>query len=241
MKLIISIFLFITYSFSLNLQIIDVNITSLNKNQATIAKGNLQIGQSGIITHQFNNNEKMILGYGVVTKTDTNNSTIKLILDDIIPQDAIPTTNLKPAVGDSFVLNHLYDTALLIVPNNEVEQKIKNAFYGLKYIETDILAGYLKLEKTPAPSLELLQSFAKQNNIGLLLFVVEKKLHIVDVISLKNIYSFDITYNDTKTNLPFHTNVEKINTGLFDFFKEESVKDYHKYYTKLLGLNNDGK
>lgn len=241
MKIFLSLFLLVTFSFSLDLRIADINITSINDTQATIAKGKLKKGQSGIISHTFKNNEKVILGLGIVTSSNETNSTIKIIKEDIIPQDAIATTNLKPSIGDSFILNHLYDTALLIVPNYEVKEKIKKAFHGLTYIDTDIFAGYLKLKETPVPDLKLFQKFAKQNDIGLLLFVVEKKLHIFDVNSLEKIYTFDINYTDESTNIPFHTNVENISTGLFDFFKDNKIKDYHKYYTKLLGLKNDGK
>ena len=237
------LFLFLSYSFifAFNLQPTPSSIIWTDTEKAVINKGNLKLGQSGIVLHKFENNQEMILTRGVVTKTNENNSTIKFTIDDIIVQNAIPTTNLKPSAGDTFLLNHLYDTTLLIVPNFEVNKKIKTVFYNLRYIETDTLAGFLKINNAPVPSMSLFQRFAKEHNIGLLLFVVHNKLHVVDSISLKILESFPITYKNSSTSLPFYTNVEGIQTGVFDFFGEDSIKDYHKYYTKLLGLNNDGK
>lgn len=241
MKYILVLFISINFLFAFNLKPTTTSILSLDGNKAIIDKGNLKNGQSGVLIHTFKNQQQIILAYGVVTKSNENNSTIKLLDDEILEQNAIPTTTIKPSTNDTFVLNHLYDTTLLIAPNYEVYQKVQRVFYKLRYIQTDTYAGFLKIEESPVPSIKLFQEFSKANNIGLLLMVVENELHIIDTISLKILASYPIQYKDTSTALPFYTNVEGIKTGLFDFSTKESIQDYHKYYKKLLGLNNDGK
>lgn len=226
---------------SINLQTSKSTLTNVDEEFATIDIGNLAIGQSGVVVHQFKDKHTMILAYGVVIESNTKSSKIEFIYNKILEQDAIPTTNLKPANGDTFILNHLYDIALLITPNFEINNKIQKAFYKMTFISEDVFAGYLKLQENPIPTLDTFQDFAKINNIGLVLVVVNKKLLLIDMLSKKRIYTLDVSYNDTSTSLPFFTNVEGITTGTFDFFKDDSIEDYHKYYTKLLGLKNDGK
>jgi len=220
----------------INLQATKTILSNVSKKFATIDIGNLSLGQSGVVLHQFKDNHTMILSYGIVIESNDLNSKIEFINEDILKQNAIPTTNLKPVNGDTFILNHLYDIALLITPNFEINNKIQKAFYKMTFISEDVFAGYLKLQENPIPTLDTFQEFAKINNIGLILIVVNDKLHVVDILSQKTIYSLDVSYTDTKTSLPFFTNVEGITTGTFDFFKDDSIEDYHKYYTRLLGL-----
>lgn len=223
-------------SFSYPTQIIKVD-----EKTATINKGNLAEGQSGIVIHRFKDENEAILAFGVVEKSNERNTTIKFIFKDIIEQDAIPTTNLKPQIGDMFLVSHLYDTAMFIVPNYEALEAAKTLFTSLNLVDTDIFAGFLKIEEEPVPKLEDFQKFAKMHSAGVLVFVVEDKAHVIDVISKKEIAIKNINYDDNTTALPFFTNVEEIKTGVFDFFSEESIGDYNKYYKKLLGIKNDGK
>jgi hypothetical protein len=241
MKQILFLLLGITFIFGFDLKPTKTTILEVNNQKAIVDLGDLKIGQSGIVVHQFENNKKIILNNAIVTNTNEKNSTISFLNEEVILQNAIPSSNLTPQKDDSFIVNHLYDTTLLVAPNFEVNKKVKTIFYNLKYIETDTLAGFLKINNMPVPDLKIFQRFAKENNIGLILFIVKNNLHILDTLSLKILDSFPITYKDRSSSLPFYTNVEGIETGVFNFFEEKTIKDYHKYYTKLLGLNDDGK
>jgi len=233
MKLLIMICLSLFTINAITLQQQTTTIYNVTKTNANIAIGNLQIGQSGVIVHNFKNNKSSILAEAIVTKTDKNSSTIKFIKTDILKQDAIPTTNLKPNNNDIFVLNHLYNTSLLIVPNYTAKIKIENIFYKTSFLNSDIFAAWLKMNNIPVPTKEDVQQFAKKNNIGTIYIQSSNKLKIIDTLSFKVIQTIPLKVDDNKTQVPFFTNVQDIKTSPFSWFTKEKIENYNKYWTDL--------
>ena len=217
----------------INLQQHTTTIYNVTKTNANIAIGNLQIGQSGVIVHKFKNNKSSILAQAIVIKTDKNNSTIKFIKTDILKQDAIPMTNLKPENNDTFILNHLYNTSLLIAPNYTTKIKIENIFYKTSFLNSDIFAAWLKMNNIPVPTKEDIQQFSKKNNIGTIYIQSLNKLKIIDTLSFKVIQTIPLKVDDNKTQVPFFTNVQDIKTSAFSWFTKEKIENYNKYWTDL--------
>jgi hypothetical protein len=209
-----------------------IHILKINNDTAIINKANLQIGQSGVIVHKFLDNNEIILAKGIVISSNKHNSTIKLLKNDLLLQNAIPTTNLKPSTKDYFILNHLYHNALIIAPNYQSYQTLKQNFNNIYFINPDYFAAYLKIEQNPAPDKKDFIFFCKDNQIGVIFFIIQNKFYMVDGISFKIIFSAKIN-NTNKTNLPFYTNVKEIKGGIFNFDK---ITNYNKYFKNLLEI-----
>jgi hypothetical protein len=223
----IFLILFINISFLFSIEIFDV--TDQN---AKINVSNLKIGQSGIIVNTIDNNT-LILTQAIVSESNNKTSTLKFIDNEIIPQDAIPTSKIKPTYGDKFILNHLYKTSILIVPNLEVKNKLLKLYPKQNFLNEDFFASHLKLIEVPLPTKNVITSFAQSQEIGTIFIVTEQKLYILDSITFKIIKSVPLEYNDTTTTLPFLTKIKKIETPFWSF-GNRAIDDYNKYYLELV-------
>ena len=210
-----------------------IEILKVFKDNAIINKGNLKEGQSGAIVHKFKDKNEIILKYAYVIKSNEKNSTIKFSKIKILPQEALANTNLKPSKGDAFILNHLYYNSLIIAPNFQSYLKVKNMYKKYNFLNPDYFAAFLKLDQNPAPNKNDFQHFCIDNQIGTIFFVIDHKIYIVDTISFKIIDKKNINYSNNKYQLPFFSNVEKIEGSIFNW---DEIKDYNKYYSKMIGL-----
>jgi hypothetical protein len=216
-------------------------ISNVTKKSAMIPLGSLKVGQSGVIIHNFGQGKSSILTNAIVKSSTKNSSEILFDNSIVLKQPAIPTTNRLPSNGDKFILNHLYNTSLLIAPNYETVIEIQTKYPKINFIDIDVFGAYLKMNNIPVPKKEDFITFSKHNNIGSVYISVNNTLHIVDVLSFKVLNSEVLTIEDNATQSPFFTNVRDIKTPFFSWFVKEKIDDYHKYYTNLLGISNDRK
>jgi len=239
MKLILTFFLTFLFVNASQFEQKELPLFNVNKKTATINIGSLTIGQSGVVIHKFNNNRSIILTKAIVTKTNVQNSTITFDDSNIIKQEALPRTNVKPSNKDLFLLNHLWSTTLLITPNFEAKQKITTAYYKNNFIDTDIFAAWLKINSTPVPNKDDFQKFTSYNNIGTIFIQLENQLYIVDAVSFKVLEQRKIKIEDKKMQVPFFSNVQDITKGVFSWFSPSKIDNYDKYYKNLIGIKND--
>jgi len=223
---------FLIANINLNTQI--SKIYDVTKTEAKIDIKNLVVGQSGIIINKTDKHE-IITSQATVIKSNDNHSVISFISQGILPQDAIPTSNLKPTNGDKFVLNHLYKTSLLIVPNLKSKQEVLKIFKTQNFINEDFFAANLKLNSQPVPTKETIISFCIKQQIGTIFVVVKNKLYILDTLSFKILDTVNVEINKDTTNVPFLTKVTEIEKGFWDFGPEK-IENYDKYYLKLIGV-----
>lgn len=214
-----------------NITIFDVKSTT-----ATINLGNLQVGQSGIVVNSRGTNP-IIITQGVVTSSNKKTSKITFVQNDILKQDAIPRLKIAPLEGDNFILNHLYTTSLMIVPNSKAKKVILKNFKDQNFLNEDFFAAYLKLNDKPIPTRKTIQDFCRSHQIGTIYFVIRNKLYIVDSISFKVVDEIDVAINDSTTNSPFLTRIEKIEKAFWDFGNDK-IDDYNSYYLSLIKDTN---
>lgn len=224
--------------FAINFNEQIIQISNVTKKEANIGIGNLQAGQSGIIINNQSKDNTVILSYATVISSDQNRSVIEFKFNDVLTQDALPKTNLKPKDGDLFILNHLYKNSMIIAPNFEALSKVKKLYENTHFIDSDFFAAYLKINENPTPKKEEIIKFAQLNDLGRIFVVTDKTINTVDALSFKVINQENLSYDDNTTNLPFYANIDEIKTSTFDFFGEESIGDYNKYYKKLLGIKD---
>jgi hypothetical protein len=214
----------------------EIILTTVNKNFATIAIGNLKVGQSGIIIHNTQNSS-LIIANAIVQSTSLNKSTLILSESDILLQSALPTSNQKAKIGDIFVLNHMYHSSLLIVPNYEASKKIKELYPNQKFLNPDIFAAHLKITSLPVPTFRDIQKFCKSYNIGTIFIVVNNQLYIIDTNSLYTLQTTKLDIADKTMQSPFFTKITDIKTNILDFGADK-IKDYNDFYLGLINNPN---
>ncbi|MEA2017456.1 MAG: plasminogen-binding N-terminal domain-containing protein [Campylobacterota bacterium] len=229
----------ITLSLNILIANIDLSIQTskiydIETDTAKIDIVNLKIGQSGIVVHQTNKN-KLILSQATITKSNSNYSIITFIQKDILLQDAIPTSKLKPSTNDKFILNHLYQTSLLIVPNIKAKKEILSLYKNQNFLDEDFFASYLKLVSQPTPTKKDITNFTHKQQIGTIFLVIKNNLYIVDALTFKVLDTIEIEINDETTKKPFLTKIDEITRGFWDF-GPDSIENYNEYYSKLLNI-----
>ena len=229
--------LFITVNLllaTINLKMQNTPIFDVTETTAKINIANLTIGQSGAIIKNIDENS-VILAQATVIESNTNNSTIEFSSRPLLEQEALPTSKLIPEDNNIFILNHLYNTSLLIVPNKKAKQSVQKLFPFQNFLDEDFFASYLKLNNIPVPMRDDISKFALKQQMGTIFVVVQNNLFIVDSISFKVLDTVLIDNDDKSTNLPFLTRIEDIEISMFDF-GEEKIEDYNLHYLRLLEI-----
>ncbi len=243
----------------------DILISNVSEKIAQINIGNLKVGQSGVIQHKYENGKTLIVSSAYVQESSSTSSTIKFIPFLGLKQNAIPTSNRKPASGDKFVLNYLYDESLLIAPNSESFRNVRKKFNNNNFPHSDLFGAYLKVNTNPTPSKNDIQEYALAQNMGTIFIVIESKVYIVDTQTFTILGTKPLSYIPGETSMPFYTRIEKIEEsildsawgnlfGLLDYFKDDersedeilygdgsktTKADYTTYYKNILGVEGD--
>lgn len=196
-----------------------VKLSNVSEEEATIASGNLRIGQSGIIEHTYENGKRLIVANAYVTKSDSNSSIVKIVPFLDLKQNAIPTSNRKPVDGDTIIMNYLYNASLVIAPSQDAFTSTRKKYKENNFLHSDLFAVKLKSDSQPLPSKQTIQDFAISQNIGTLFFVIKNYVYIVDTKTFAVLSKESISYNyiDDK-KMPFYTRVEKIEKSPLDGF-----------------------
>jgi hypothetical protein len=223
------------HKLKINLSSKRLKIFDVTDNSAVIKAGNLKIGQSGIIINEYSKNGSIIIALATVTQTNSQSSTITILEKQVLKQDAIPTIKLKPQNGDIFVLNHLYNVGLLIVPNQQTRNFVKQIHKRQNFIDEDFFASHLKLIEEPVPSKKIIQDFCMSQQIGTIFLAINSSLYIVDAISFEVLFKHRLNNPDKTTQVPFYSKIKEIEKGFFDF-GADNIDDYNEYYQSLLGI-----
>jgi len=239
-KILLTLLFVFTSINAINLNEHKYTIEKVTDNEAIIHKGKLTVGQSGIIVHNFSKNKSIIITKAIVKSSSENSSILEFVQSDILKQDSVVNTNLNPKNGDDFILNNLYKVSLLITPNYDAYKGISRS-YSNNFIDSELFAAYLKINNLPVPNMEDFQDFMSKNNIGTLYIVINKKLYILDSFTFKILHTRDLKLSNNKTSVPFFTNIKDIKISAFNWFGQEKIEDYNKYYSKLIGINHDRK
>lgn len=210
-------------------------IEKVKNNRAVIHRGSLRVGQSGVIIHHFKDKKSMILLSATVVSSHEDFSIIEFMSNKILEQKSISSTNLKPRNGDDFILNHMYNISLLLVPNFQSYKAVK-INHSNNFIDSELFAGYLRINENPRPSKENLLEFTSQNNIATIYLVIENKIYILDALTFSIIKIKSIKVDDSKTQVPFYTKISNIKKSIFDFTSDGQIEDYNTYYKNLIGI-----
>ncbi|MBD3841404.1 MAG: plasminogen-binding N-terminal domain-containing protein [Campylobacterales bacterium] len=237
-KLLLAIFLVGSsacgYTVDLDSSNLSAQVSMVKGDTALVEIAGLQVGESAIFVHTTQDNNQLIVSGATVVSASANNAVLKLNPINPIEQNAIPTTLYKPQVGDMVVVKHLYDTALIIAPNIEAKNYVKSLFPKKNFINEDFFASYLKIQENPIPTKEDITEFCKNNQIGLVFIVANKKAYALDAISFEVLDKEYLGIQSDEIKVPFFTRIDEIETGLFDFGADK-IENYDKHYLQIIG------
>lgn len=217
---------------------VGAKITNLNSNKSTIDVGNLTVGQTGIVVHLYDNDKRSIVANAKVISSNANSSVVEFFSFDDLKQDALPKTNRGVSVNDVLVLNYMYNSSLLIAPNFDAFQAVRNEFKDNNFIHSDIFAAKLKYKNRPYPTKEDIQQFAIDQNLGTIFFILDGKIYVVDTKTFAILDSYKFSYEQKEQQIPFYTRVEDIESPFYQmtFIFGNDKLTYNDYYKQILGL-----
>lgn len=219
---------------------IGIKLGTIQNNQNSINISNLTVGQSGIVVHIFENDKRLVVANAKVISSNSSSSVVEFFEFDDLKQDAIPTSIRKAETGDVLVLNYMYNSSLLIAPNQNSFQSVRDSFKSNNFIHSDIFAAKLKVENNPYPTKKDIQQFAIEQNLGTIFFVLNRKIYIVDTKTFAVLQTYAYNYETSEMQMPFYTRVEEIESSIFDFtipfISEQRIDNYEEYYKRILGI-----
>ena len=242
----------------LSYQAFGVKIDNIKDNKTVIDIGNLIVGQSGVVIHLHDRDKRLIVANAKVISSNDTSSTVEFSKFDDIKQDALPTSKREVQKGDILALNYLYTSSMLIAPNQEAFQIVRENFKYNNFLHSDVFAAQLKVNEEALPSKKSIQEFAIKQNLRTIFIVIENKVYVVDVKTFKTLTNYDINYNSSKSELPFYTRIEDIEDAPLDFDfsfdlsilnflldeedkfdekKSSKTNSYEDYYKNILGIN----
>lgn len=224
-----------------SIKTIGTKIDNIENNKSTINVGNLIIGQAGIVVHIFDNDKRLIVSNAKVISSNANSSVVEFFKFDDLKQNAIPTTKREVSKNDVLLLNYMYNSSLLIAPNIQSFQAVRDNFKLNNFIHSDLFAAKLKVEHNPYPKKEDIQNFAIEQNLGTIFMVIENKVYVIDTKTFTILESYLINYENKDVIKPFYTRIENIEETIFswsyfDFFSGKKNISYNDYYKKILGV-----
>lgn len=220
-----------------------LKIRDANDKTAIIDEGNLKIGQSGVIMNKYKNKHAIIIASAVVIETSPTQSTIEFKNFDGLDQSAMPTANIKANDGDVLILNYMYESSMIISPNNQGFKTVRSIFPEQNFVHSDLFAATLKYMQKSTPNQAIIQAFAKNQNIGTVFVIIDSMVYVLDAKSFQTIAKYPIFYDQSDVQTPFYTRIEDIKDGIFSLefigWSDNRMQDYSQYYSTLLGLDND--
>lgn len=211
-----------------------IRIQNVNDESATINIGNLRIGQSAIIQHNYPNSKTLIVANAYVSESNSSSSTLKLLPFLDLKQNALPTSNRKAVNGDIAIVNYLYSSSMIIAPSQDAFSATRAKYKDNNFLHSDIFGAKLKIQHEPLPSKKTIQDFAISQNIGTIFFILKNNVYIVDTKTFALLETDTISYNFIEDEkMPFYTRVEKIEANAFDSVLD--FKGWLSYVDSFLG------
>ena len=239
MKYIILVLLMLV---NLQAAVVKAPIVSIDaKNETIVIKiDKIDVGMSGFVVHYITPMHSEIINNAVVKSFDANKSeaTLKISSFHMLDNDSVPKEEYKAEIGDSVELAFGYNRAMLIAPSEEIYHRITKSVQT-QWMHPDLFATILSYTGHPSPLLSDFHSMSEATSAGLLFIYLDKEVYTLDMKSFKILHISAAPLEQKSVQLPFYTRVQKIESSWWDWGKGTSqVKNYTKYYYKLLMQNN---
>ena len=205
---------------------VHTSISATGENSVSLSSSFPVNGMSGVVVHNYGNELEAITDYLVQTSSQGN---AKLIHNDMIHHDELPTIKTAITSGDKVIGGYLYNNVLLLAPDADTYAKI-TASHSKKWIHPDLYALFLSQEGEATPSKENLATFAKAYQVGLIYIVKNGSAILLDPISGNIVGEKTMTGLPAQAQFPFYMRFDEIQTG---WFSKSGKGDYYKTMEKI--------
>ena len=189
---------------------VNTSVKGVSADGITMSSSFPQNGMSGVIVHNYGNNIKAVTSRVV----QTTKGKAKIIGNDVIVHDELPTIKTAISKGDKVIGGYLYDNVLLLAPDASTYSKVTKS-YNKHWIHPDIYATHLSQEGESIPTKANLAEFAKKYHIGLIYIIKKGSSVLLDPISGKYVGKKSSGKLPSKVNFPFFMRFDEISSGLF--------------------------
>ena len=189
---------------------VNTSVSNISGQNITMNRSFPVNGMSGIVIHNYGNNIKAITSRVV----QTSKGQAKMVDNDVIQHDELPTINTSVARGDKVIGGYLYNNVLVLAPDASTYAKVTSS-YNKQWIHPDLYAIFLSQEGDAGPTKENLSSFAEKYHVGLVYIVKKGSAVLLDPISGKHVGKKGMSGNPAKAQFPFFMRFDKIDSGWF--------------------------
>ncbi len=211
-------------------------IKTINQNVITVQNNrDVAVGSTGIVIHQFDTQHQTIIAKVEVISKINDTMMLQLRKYKGIKQNALPSYNIRPQIGDKVILNFLYNRALAITPDLSSYKMVTKSYSDIIWTHPDIFASKLSIEYTPTPTKKEFQEICTIENIALLFFHIDTTGYFVDCNSFVTLEKIPLPQAKSE-KLPFYTRINNIKGRFSAFGGDKGITNYNKYYKKLLGI-----
>ena len=208
---------------------------------ATVEVEKLDVGMSGFIYHQINENHSSILNNALVIayNTDTKTATLKLSPYTGLRNNSLPTGKWTASVGDIAMFAFGYNRALLIAPNEEIYHRITQSV-KIEWVHPDLFATVLAFRGHPTPMADDFLAMSVMSSVGLVFIYIDQKVYMVDSKSFHILGINNAPMVEDSIHLPFYSRIESIPSHWWQLWGDENdeLEEYAPHYYKLLVENN---
>ena len=206
-------------------QTIQTSITSIDNKSLTLSSAFPVNGMSGVIVHNYGNEVEAVTARVV----QDSSSNARLVPNDIIKHDKLPTINTEAIVGDTVIGGYLYNNVLVLAPDSKTYADIISSD-NKNWIHPDLYALFLANYGDNVPTKQNLKSFAKKYQVGLIYIVSNGTAKLLDPISGKIVAQKSISNLPEKGKAPFFMRFDEIDSGLFS---RDNTKSYYQIMDNL--------
>jgi len=189
---------------------VHTSISSVSGKSVSLRSSLPVTGMSGVVIHNYGNNLQAITR----TLMQTSPGKAKLLANDTIIHDELPTIKTVVRAGDKVIGGYLYNNVLLLAPDANTYAKVTSST-NKKWVHPDLYALFLSQEGEGSQSRENLATFAKKYQVGLIYIIKKGSAVLLDPISGQIVGKKGVSGMPTKAQYPFYMRFDEIKTGWF--------------------------
>lgn len=214
-----------------------VQMDADSEHYAYVPAFDLRVGESGEIIRWFDRSHSAIVARAAVIEVKEGKAKIAFERFKTLDQKAFPNPELTPRKNDEVIFRTFYDRAFLIAPNQELYQKIKDAYPEMTWQHPDLFASYLLDNGTHAPNTEDFRKICDAYSAGIIYIVNLNEGQARDCQTFgllkKDYITGRVAVEDRMK--PFFSRLGSIEQSWFNFIiGGVAVEDYYLYYDALL-------
>ena len=206
--------------------VVNTSVKSVSGQTVTMNSSFPMNGMSGIVIHNYGSEIKAITSRVI----QTGKGQAKVIENNLIHHDSLPTIKTKIKKGDKIIGGYMYQNVLLLAPDADTYKRTVEKYPNKRWVHPDLYALHLSSTGETAPTKANLEDFSNRYQVGLVYSIKKGSAVLLDPISGKHVGSKGVSGLPAKGQFPFYMRFDKIEAGWF------STTETGSYYNLMKSL-----